>query len=347
MRDRADKFTAICVCIISVIAMMLPRPAMAGDSDHLPCSNAIIDSLGSVDRSHTIVIDGEVNPLYCTFDDLNTAITNLRNKVPDTIEAIRKVGNLDVMNSENWSGYRDSYEHLLTDKFHDVSSDDHIWMETFFDIADNESANSEILDSLAMIERLSPGSRNAVSAEKVLLVSKLPYYAPAQNAILNEGAKTTMTNINAAVRYAFAHAEKNTQNNAFYYYSQDCTNFASQILQAGGKATSNSWWYSSRYSRSDSWINANAFAQLWGIKSRTVDHRTFSTWVSRGDFIGLDYGRDGSCDHIGFVVNKGGDVGSYYNYQVAQHTSDYVDWVSSGRNNWENNSTANYLILKV
>ena len=46
---------------------------------------------------------------------------------------------------------------------------------------------------------------------------------------------------------------------------------------------------------------------------------------------------DGNWDHIGFVVDKKRTkTNGYYDYKVAQHTSDYLAWTSSSTNNWEN-----------
>ncbi|MEG0576879.1 MAG: hypothetical protein RR500_03395 [Bacilli bacterium] len=46
---------------------------------------------------------------------------------------------------------------------------------------------------------------------------------------------------------------------------------------------------------------------------------------------------DGSWDHIAYVVADNHYVGNYgyYDYRVAQHTTNYVAWTSSSTNNWE------------
>lgn len=50
---------------------------------------------------------------------------------------------------------------------------------------------------------------------------------------------------------------------------------------------------------------------------------------------------DEDFDHVAFVVeadnykaNYSGKI--YYDYKVAQHTSDYLEWTSSSKNGWEN-----------
>lgn len=59
-----------------------------------------------------------------------------------------------------------------------------------------------------------------------------------------------------------------------------------------------------------------------------------------GEVVGVDYARDGDCDHTGFVsevASKEEWHGSKYyrDYKIAQHTRDYHEWASSELNDWE------------
>lgn len=351
--------------VIAVFGIMSTAPAYANDiasvdadnasgtvdtvqtaSSDTPCSNSLIEELGGASVPSSIVIAGENNPLYCVFNDSEEAADVIRVKAAGLIQATQEFVDLPVFSSSNWSDYRSAYWRLMSaDDQYGESNPEFIWLMTYFDIAENNEANNQLLSEYGKISDVQ--TRQSISPELEQLIRQLPYYAPARARIDNSAISAlSVSDINSAVRYAFAHAETNTFNPNYYDFGSDCTNFASQIRKAGGLAEREGFWkYGGRYGSTRTWYNADAFAKYFGIGFSSTNHRTFSQRVSRGDFIGLDYGRDGSCDHVGFVVNKGGDNGTYYNYQVAQHTSNYVDWTSSSRNKWETYSSAKYLIL--
>lgn len=317
-----------------------------------PCDTPIINEMGGASVKTSITIDGIENPLYCTFNDTDQAIAKVAEKAAHTLDSIAQDNSLPPLNLSNWGTYRELYQQ--SDSQSDDSAQEDFWLNSFFDVIENEEINAEIINgnesSSAGDEAFPPSSLD--DGQTSSITTSLPYYAPSyidrskqmRSQAVGAISPSAVPNVNSAIRYAFAHA-KTHNTNYHYWKGNDCTNFASQILQAGGVKQGNGWTYGGRLGSSRAWYNADAFAKHWGINSRTVDHRTFSQWVARGNFIGLDYTRDGSCDHIGFVVNKGGDIGRYYNYQVAQHNNDYVDLVDSSTNRWENHPGANYIIL--
>ena len=89
-----------------------------------------------------------------------------------------------------------------------------------------------------------------------------------------------------------------------------------------------------------------------------VIEATIIKWnVKVGDFILIDESRDGAWDHLGFVtsispssstyIDENGVSRTYYNFKVAQHSSNYHAFVNSSTNNWEQkNTTRIYGILK-
>ncbi|WP_353067165.1 amidase domain-containing protein [Arcanobacterium hippocoleae] len=111
------------------------------------------------------------------------------------------------------------------------------------------------------------------------------------------------------------------------FWDADCTNFASQILLAGGvdmdtyNDVYKGWWWKGKGNRSVLWINANTFKNYMGSGYSTRSWRSFVSNVRSGDFIGVDFGNDGSVDHIGFVYSKSGS-----RLRIAQHTRNYLDW---------------------
>ncbi|MEG2354300.1 MAG: amidase domain-containing protein, partial [Clostridium sp.] len=76
-------------------------------------------------------------------------------------------------------------------------------------------------------------------------------------------------------------------------------------------------------------------------------HSAFSGKLYAGDIIGYDGSSDGDWDHLGFITqaddytaNYGGKI--YYDYKVAQHTTDYHAWTSTSTNGWENLGDSGY-----
>ena len=182
-------------------------------------------------------------------------------------------------------------------------------------------------------------------------------------------AKKYATKKNA--KYTYFYREYTDKNGKTKKSKNDCTNFASQIKKAGGVAeyrhwvsngsnswvdTSKSWYYTgkSKGSYTAIWVNANKFANFFGVKYKTKSFYTFSTKVKKGSFITEDKKGDGNWDHMGFVVKKGSTLTKtsgvkYYDFRVAQHSSDYDNWVSSVENGWEtlkkNNPKTVYAII--
>ena len=74
--------------------------------------------------------------------------------------------------------------------------------------------------------------------------------------------------------------------------------------------------------------------------------------LREGDFISYDKYNDGAWDHMGYVTDTSGvlkthtweyngedgnysGLVNYYNFRVAQHTTNYHAWASGDTNNWE------------
>lgn len=72
-------------------------------------------------------------------------------------------------------------------------------------------------------------------------------------------------NLKAAQDYAYAYALVDNFN--YPVFRLDCTNFASQILHAGGFGTTSKWnvWAGADTEASFNWINASGFLQYWSL----------------------------------------------------------------------------------
>lgn len=102
----------------------------------------------------------------------------------------------------------------------------------------------------------------------------------------------------------------------------------------------NPWYYRSAFDYSTRWTVANDFAKYWGVNYKTRNHRSFAAKLSPGDFIAIDFDNDGTWNHWGVVTAKESSEKMwsgycYYDYKVAQHTSDYHLWTSTEKNKWE------------
>lgn len=161
---------------------------------------------------------------------------------------------------------------------------------------------------------------------------------------------TELPNINSAINYAVTYGWNPNYNRYAYFGHGDCANFVSQILEAGGLPqtyTDNpeeGWWHTNYFfgihNHSRSWTVAENFVRHMGVTFTTRNHHTFSTKVVAGDMIALDFDSDGSWDHVAFVVQDENFEDNYhgkryFDYKVAQHTINYVGWVSETYNRWE------------
>ncbi|MFB7640466.1 amidase domain-containing protein, partial [Peribacillus butanolivorans] len=131
--------------------------------------------------------------------------------------------------------------------------------------------------------------------------------------------------------------------NSFQYQSQnnDCTNFVSQILFAGGKSkkkpspvpasTSNTkYWYSymnndgkvPTFKKSTSWINVSDFYAFWSKTQSTkasTSKKTLISYAKVGDVIQFKKDSATRYSHSMFVYEK--SDGTLY---LSGHTSNYL-----------------------
>lgn len=170
--------------------------------------------------------------------------------------------------------------------------------------------------------------------------------------------KNSKFNVSKGVTYANKHATKINRSGYGYLKGRDCTNFASQIKYEGGvpsykQQTSGGWshWVEyhaqgSVHKYSTKWVKADSFVKFFGVKKKyTYGKQGFTNMskaVKKGSFIAHDKNNDGDWDHLGFVTvvtktsRKFPDgKKTYYDFKVAQHSSDYHLYVSHKDNGWD------------
>lgn len=158
-------------------------------------------------------------------------------------------------------------------------------------------------------------------------------------------------NRTAAANYALKYAcnGSNCRNPAYASHSSDCTNFASQVLAAGGKKNvmsgSRIWYFLTKSTQSASWNENTAFEAFWteSGKGRSTQTSFASkmknayTNASRGDVYVYDWGRGSGWSHLAVSAGYGAfasyyDSGAKRNYRsITDGTGDYVAQHSTDR----------------
>lgn len=181
------------------------------------------------------------------------------------------------------------------------------------------------------VEELNSLSGNAISAPSTNqhkpVLDKLK---DGLSSVFNSSVSASSYSGYAARNYAYDWY--NDRNNADYgYYADyyncadcwnDCTNFVSQALQAGGKTemkdpvytTDRFNWYYSDFKPSHSWGGAHNFYSHW---KNWASLASSSSDLSVGDAVNADFGGDGHIDHTALVTYISGG-----NRYVTQHTAD-------------------------
>lgn len=266
-------------------------------------SNAL-EGLGGASIKTEIESGDKTWKLLPTFNDPEQAIESIKNKSSKAINLLREEFDLPEFSSESWDKYRAAiyrmYEREGCPSWYVEGNDEINALESFFDIYENEDDNEEIENTLisAQISPLST-EQDQDRAEEELLET-----LPDQNVLnengydednaANEGARARKDfNVAKGVAYAKKYAgSKNFPKYAYFTwpFGGDCTNFASQILEAGGVKQIKSsddkkgWWHKSHngaHTHSQSWIKARTFAKYMGVSYKTKSHKSFSKKVKK------------------------------------------------------------------
>lgn len=253
---------------------------------------------------------------------------------------------LGELNDANFDAYKAALFIYSSDE-HETGSFKQDFLK-FIDIYENYKLNNEIFSLVNLYN--STGDSN--------LLYEIDLLTPGNSAKImpkTPSARVGNYNHQAAINYAitwYAAANVGANTPYVYYVNGDCTNFVSQCLAAGGKSFTNYWWCYGKYNHSNAWVNANQFVNIFdtydslyeGNGRRTGNHFVFTQSISAGDVIALDFGGDWVWDHVGIVTDWNNYIGSYgyYDYKVAQHTSNYWAWTSSSTNGWEDDNGTYY-----
>jgi len=349
----------------SVLAMCLALTMVAGMSSMVHAQNlsqtpsegkvytySMLNNVGKVVDGGTITVNGVQNSLYRVFENQAEAIEDIKVKVPNLLNTLATEYDLAPLANSNWQEYRDAM-YMLFDSDnkpadYTESNLEFRTLRAFFDIYENDDKNAEIMQ---VCSSLSTAKGNATQELGLLL----PYTEPiAQEFIAQASAQQARAPIfvEEAIKYATEYAESPNTPTYYYFNNGDCANFVSQILEHAGvsqvvyDSEYSGWWHKRtsgflgigyKHTHSRSWTMADTFSRYMGIYYTTTSNVSFAANIEPGSIIAADFDKDGDWDHMGFVTDTDDYVGSYgyYDYRVAQHTSNYHGWASLETNGWD------------
>lgn len=164
------------------------------------------------------------------------------------------------------------------------------------------------------------------------LLDEIPLNIP-NDIVPKVGKWYSSYNRTSATSYAKRWAYKrNSKFGDFSNMGGDCTNFASQVINAGGApmdSTGNYLWYYYGYnSRSPSWTGVNELYDYLVGNTYTgpVGSLTSDAYVEKGDIIQLDFEGDDDFDHSPVVVNKRKNRSGGIDIWIAAHSVDRYNY---------------------
>lgn len=290
-----------------------------------------------------IVIQDIALALYSTYDNPEEALSQICVDCRDMIAVLDETYNIGEFSDATWEAYQGALNKYISENsVKDELAEQYIDLIGFFDIYENTEANSLLKEKIS-----EKGSIEAVLEDNNIM-AMLPCYVVSdlkkeycvENTELASVNTTYAYSSSSAITYATNYAVN--PNSAYpYHQGGDCANFASQILYVGGKAQTATWYsykQSGTWYQSYAWKDASGFAYAHGVDNSYSSFSAFSQQLSPGNFICFDSQGDGEWDHVGFVVAVASSYNSslgYKNFRVAQHTSNYLAWVSEDSNNWD------------
>lgn len=312
-----------------------------GDIEKTPSKNPVIITPLV---ENTLVYGDEKIALYPTFEDNSAAFQELNNQASNLLSIISLKYDLGDLTEDNWKEFYDCAKEYIFDLDNGINDTDPEpnAILYFFDIFEGYINNNKI------IENYNPLSRSVENVEVMLPYDRdnLDVYTP--------DIEPRGWSLTAARDWAKTFCEAPCSGTYGYFPKGDCTNFTSQIKHQGGfaqKYTGNrntGWWHTqdggiNRYS--NSWTVADTFVKYQGTAYVTSSFNDFTNTVKAGKIVAYDRGQNGSWEHCAFIYKVGKQRANYRNIKIAQHTSNYLAWVSSSVCNWETLSNCNFAIV--
>lgn len=164
--------------ILGNLALAAPSSALSVQEEQISarCTPTLLDDIGGINRSQTIVIGGVENPLFCTFIDQDAALDNLKSAVPEILDEIKVGFSLADLDNSNWEEYYAGVSNLSSDSEYAPEDNlQHQILLQFFDIYENNDKNAEVINLASQYSNI---SKKLSAKQTIELGMMLPNYAP-------------------------------------------------------------------------------------------------------------------------------------------------------------------------
>ena len=181
--------------------------------------------------SEYIVINNEIIPLYCTFENPSQALKEIKLNIPYITSTFYKKYDMIELSQENMEDYENtSLTYSLEHKKDTIFENEYKKLKSFLNIYKNTNRNTEIKEHYNDMT-----NKNEIDD---FLYFTLPNYTPQlqqkNQEMLNISNRTSMLrsySLQNGITYAEMYATS-PYTDAYGYLNADCTNFTSQILEA-------------------------------------------------------------------------------------------------------------------
>ena len=135
------KFLSVVTAGVVVSSMFIGAiPSMAYSNANAKEKVTITNNLRKVEKSNIskvlginakvsvrewLTVNNEEIPLYCTFEDKDEAIKEIKSIASNLLEKIKNTYELSELNNENWKDYRDSLNKYIDEK--EITDDENIF----------------------------------------------------------------------------------------------------------------------------------------------------------------------------------------------------------------------------
>ncbi|MGN0241719.1 MAG: amidase domain-containing protein [Candidatus Weimeria sp.] len=173
------------------------------------------------------------------FVDQEQAASEIKSRCPDVIAVLQKKYGLGDFSDSTWKDYRVKQMEYLDcpDRvsWYSEDNDQFVDLDGFFDIYENQEYNDTIIKKISQM-----GSERELMKDEDLLL-QLPsksynkFVAELSERVHSTVPERQLKISNNAISYAEKYATSPNKKQFGYISGSDCTNFASQIMLAGGK----------------------------------------------------------------------------------------------------------------
>lgn len=293
--------------------------------------------------------------LFCEYKDEESAMEKYISENQEILLYIQNEYSIEQLNHSNWEIYKE-YATLILNEYNieEYLLEQAERSRVFFGLYEDKYINEKIIGIVGSLNSRATYTSNNIFLNELNEIT--PYYSE-KIATSNDIIPYVSPDLN--VSDATYYAKKWAWGHNYNEYANldsggDCTNFVSQILEAGGIRQNNTgnqstgWWHTKilgKHIHSRSWTLASAFVNHWGPRLATKNIKDWAESLYEGDIVAADWEGNGSWDHLGYVTERGtpntasasgnGVSLLFRDIKIAQHSNDYERWISEEGNGWE------------